>query len=154
MIGRRPDGWSWIRNFHICWTRVHTKLTDVLTVLFELQFLPYVWVCLDGNPRRPDGCINLPMFEIGKKIWSWSITRCRPDGLLCHLDGCKLAQKLLDVVEGPDGKPRRPDSWCLVCWRPDNMACRPDGWSYGQMSVRTGWHSCLDGWQGTDSSDL
>jgi hypothetical protein len=34
MISRRPDGWSWMRNFHICWTHVRTKLAE-----------------------RPDGCI-------------------------------------------------------------------------------------------------
>jgi len=22
----------------------------------------------DGNPRRPDGCINLPLFELGKNL--------------------------------------------------------------------------------------
>lgn len=145
MIGRHPDGWSWIHNFHICWTHVWTKLTDVRTVVFELRFLPYVWARLDGNPRRPDSYINLPLFELRKKIWSWSITGCRPDELLRRLDGCKLEQKLLDIVEGLDGNSRRPNEWYLVCqaseryctssgrlelWtdeRPDEMTRRPHG---------------------------
>jgi hypothetical protein len=114
MIGRRPDGWSWIRNFHICWTRVRTMLTDVWTVVFELRFLPYEWARPDGNPRHPDGCINLPLFDLGKKIWCWSITGRRPDGLLRCPDGYNLEQKLHDTVEGPDGNLRRPDEWCLV----------------------------------------
>jgi hypothetical protein len=68
MIGRRPDGWSWICNFLIRCTRIRTKLTVVLTNVFELRFLPYVWARPDGNPRRPDGCINLTLFELGKNL--------------------------------------------------------------------------------------
>jgi len=119
-------------------------LTDVRTVVFELQFLPYEWARPDGNPRRPDGFINLPLFELGKKIWSWSITGCHPERLLRRPDGCKLEPKLHDTEEGPDENPRRPDEWCLVCrasgrngtssgrlelWideHPDGMARRPD----------------------------
>jgi hypothetical protein len=41
--------------------------TDVRTVEFELRFLPYGVARPDGNPRRPDGCSNLPIFELGKK---------------------------------------------------------------------------------------
>jgi hypothetical protein len=141
MISRRPDGWSWISNFHICWTRVRTMLTDVWTVVFELRFLPYEWARPDRNPRRPDGWINLPLFELGKKIWSWSITRSRSDGLLSRPDRCKLEQKLLDTVKGPDGNPRRPNGWCLVC-RVSGRYGTSFGRSrnYGQMSVRTGVH--------------
>jgi hypothetical protein len=152
MIGMRLGGWSWIRNFHICWTWVRTKLTDVQTVVFELRFLPYVWARPDGNPRRPKVCINLPLFELGKKIWSWSITGRSPDGLLRCPNGCKLEQKLLDADECPDGNPRRPEGWCFVCraskrygtssrrlelWtdeRPDEMTCHPDGWQGTKIS--------------------
>jgi hypothetical protein len=56
-----------------------------------------------------------PYLNFGKKIWSWSITGSRPDGPLRRPDGCKLEQKLIDVVKGPEGNPRRPDVWCLVC---------------------------------------
>jgi hypothetical protein len=140
MIGRRPDGWSWIRNFHICWTRVRTMLTDVRTVVFELPFLPYVWARPNGNPRRPDGCINLPLFELGKKIWSWSIIGRHPDGLLRCPDGCKLELKLHDTVEGPDENPRHPDEWCLVC-----RASRRNGTSSGQLELVDRWASERDG---------
>jgi hypothetical protein len=50
-----------------------------------------------------------------KESEAWSITERRPDGLLACLVGCKLEQKLLDTVEGPNRNPHRPDEWCLVC---------------------------------------
>jgi hypothetical protein len=146
-MSARPNGWRWIRNFHICWTRVQTKLTDVRTVVFELWVLPYVLARLDGNPRRQDGCINLPLFELGKKIWSWSITGSRLDGLLRSPDGCKLEQKVLDTVKGPD-------EWCLVC-----LACGRYATSSGRLELeiderQNGMTRRPNGWQGTDFSDL
>jgi hypothetical protein len=75
-----------------------------------------------------------------ERIWSWSITDGRPDGLLRCQDGGKLEQKLLDTMKGPDGKIRCPDRWCLSIWRPDRMTRRPDGLSSGQINVRMGWH--------------
>jgi hypothetical protein len=132
MIGRRPDGWSWIRNFHICWTRVRTKLIVVRTYVFELRFLPYVWARPDGNSRRPDGCSNLPINDFGKKIGSWSITGRRPDGLLSHPGGCKLAQKLLDTMKGLDRNTRRSDGWCLIY-----LASERYGTSSGRMEQWT-----------------
>jgi hypothetical protein len=41
------------------------RITDFRTVIFELRFLPYIWVRPDGKPHRPNGCINLPLF------WTW-----------------------------------------------------------------------------------
>jgi len=114
-------------------------LTNVRTVIFELRFLPYVWVRSDGKPRRPDGVSIFPYLNL-ERIWSWLITDRRPDGLLRCPDGCKLEQKLLDTVEGPDGKIRRPDGWCWSVWHPDGMTRRPDDWNSGQMGVQTGWH--------------
>jgi hypothetical protein len=154
MIGRCLDGWSWIRNFQICWMRVRTKLTEIRTVVFELRFLPYVWGRPDGNPCCPDGCINLPLFELWKKIWSWSITGSRPYGLLRCPNGCKLEQKLLDTMNCPDGNPRSPDKWCLDC-----LASGRYGTLSGQMELWTderpdGMPRRPDGWQGTDFSDL
>jgi len=73
------------------------RLTDVRTVIFELRFLPYVWVRPDEKPRRPDGVSIFPYLNL-ERIWSWSIIIGRPDGLLIGLDGCKLEQKLLDTV--------------------------------------------------------
>jgi hypothetical protein len=52
MIDRRLDGWSWIPNFHIRCTSVRTMA----------DWRP------DGNPRRSDGCINLPITELGKNL--------------------------------------------------------------------------------------
>jgi len=63
-------------------------LTDVRTVVFELRFLPYVFW------KESEACSN---------------TEGRPDGLLSRPDGCKLEQKLLDTVKGPDRIPRRLD---------------------------------------------
>jgi hypothetical protein len=73
------------------------RLIDVRTVIFELQFLPYVWVRPDRKPRHPDGVSIFPYLNL-ERIWSWSITDRRPDGLLRGPDGCKLEQKLLDTV--------------------------------------------------------
>jgi hypothetical protein len=42
--------------------------TGVRAVVFELRFLPYVRVCQDGNPRRPDSCINHPITEHRKNL--------------------------------------------------------------------------------------
>jgi len=110
-------------------------LTDVRTVVFELQFLPYVWARPDGNTRRPDSWINLPLIELGKKIESWSITGSRPDGLLSRSDGCKLAQKLLDTLMGPEGNLHCPDGWCLIC-----LASGGYGTSSGRMEQWTDEH--------------
>jgi hypothetical protein len=107
-------------------------LTDVWTVIFELRFLPYVWVRLDGKPHHPDGVSIFTYLNL-ERIWSWSIPDGRPDELLRCLDGCKLGQKLLDTVKGSDGKIRHSDGWYWSVWR-------PDGWNSRQMDLRTGWH--------------
>jgi len=112
-------------------------LTDVRTVIFELRFLPYVWVRPDGKPHRPDGVSIFPYLNL-ERIWSWSITAGRPVGMLRGPDGFKLEQKLLDTVEGPDGKIRRLDGWCWSVWRPDGMTRCSDGWNSWQMGVRMG----------------
>jgi hypothetical protein len=39
----------------------------------------------------------------------------RPDRLLRCPDGCKLEQKLLDTVYGPDGKDTSSERMMLVC---------------------------------------
>jgi hypothetical protein len=43
-------------------------LTNVRTVIFELRFLPYVWVRLDGKPHRPDGVSIFLYSELGKNL--------------------------------------------------------------------------------------
>jgi hypothetical protein len=64
--------------------------------------------------------------------------------LLNRPDGCKLAQKPLDTVWGPDKMNTSSGRMMLVClasgW--DDMSF---GWSSGQMGVRTGWLDCPDG---------
>jgi hypothetical protein len=105
-------------------------LADVRTVIFELRFLPYVWVRPDGKPCRSDD-VSIFQYLNLERIWSWSITDGRPDGMLRGLDGCKLEQKLLDIVKGLDGKICRLDGWCWSVWRPDGMTLRPDEWSNG-----------------------
>jgi len=129
----RSDGRTFTAsNFHIrlCasgpwgWTseRLIFYMTSIRTVEFELRFLPYGWARSDGNPRCPDGCSNLPLFELGRKSEA-SRSLSRLDGLLRRPDRCKLEQKLLDAEEGLDGNPRRPDGWC-----------------FGLLGVRTVWH--------------
>jgi hypothetical protein len=147
MIGRCPDGWSRIHNFHICWTRVRTKLTDVRTVVFELRFLPYVWARPDGNPRRPDCCSNLPIYELGKNLKLGRTldviqTDCwvvRTDCWVVQMDASShrsfsmqwRVQTEIHVVQADN-------AWSV--WHPNGMARRPNGWSYRQMSVRMRWH--------------
>jgi hypothetical protein len=83
-----------------------------------------------------------------ERIWSWSIIDERPDGLLRGPDGCKLVQKLLDIVEGPDGKIRRPEGWCWSVWCPvgiNTSSGRMEQWTYGCPDGMT---RRLDGWQG------
>lgn len=61
MKSRRLDGWSRIGNFHISCTRFWT-------VIFELRFLPYVWVRPDGKPHRLDGVSIFPYSELVKNL--------------------------------------------------------------------------------------
>jgi hypothetical protein len=62
-----------------------------------------------------------PYLNLERKSEADRSLESRMDELLSCSDGCKLEQKLLDTVKGPDENPRHPD-----------------GWNYGQMSVRTG----------------
>jgi hypothetical protein len=55
--------------------------------------------------------------------------------LLKHPDGCKLAQKLLDTVWGPDGM-NTSSGWmmlvCLVPGRDDTSSGRMEQWTDGR----------------------
>jgi hypothetical protein len=135
MIGRHPNGWSWIRNFHICWTRVRTMLTDLWTVVFELRFLPYEWARLDGNPHRPDGCINLPLFELGKKIWSGSITGHHLDGLLRRPDGLQAGTEASRYSGGSGRKSTLSERMMLGL-----SGIRTNGTSSGRLELWTDEH--------------
>jgi hypothetical protein len=126
MRDRRPDGWSRIGNFHLSCTRVRTKADwhpdgDIWIAILALR------MSVSGRETTSSGRLYQSSHILNlERIWSWSITDGRPDGLLRCPDGCKLEQKLLDTVEGSDGKIRRLD-----------------GWNNGQMGVRTGWHFIL-----------
>jgi hypothetical protein len=148
------SGW-WTRNF---WTvdllhaisitieRASRRWqTDVRTVKSELWILPCGWVHQDENPRRPDGWINLPLFELGKKSEAGRSLRV-------VLTSCWVVRtdaswnRSFSVQGGPDGNPRRPNGWCFclmsvqtvwhIIWTaelwiaggPDGKTRRPDGW--------------------------
>jgi hypothetical protein len=61
-----------------------------------------------------------------------------PDGLLRYPDGCKLEQKLLDTVEGADGKDASSGRMMLVCLASgrDEHVVRTDGTLYRWASGR------------------
>jgi hypothetical protein len=95
--------------------------------------------CDDGNPRRPDGCNNLPIFELGKNLkldrilrgvqtdasWNRSFSKQRSvrteihvvrtdDALVCRGSGrYDTSSERLEVwTDGhPDGMTRRSDDW-------------------------------------------
>jgi len=135
----RPDGWTSTRNFHICYARVRTMRgrrpdgwrPDQCWLTSGRWYLNCD-SCLIYERVRTGNHIVRTVYQSSlilnlERIWSWSITDGRPDGLLRCPDGCKLEQKLLDTVKGPDGKRHRPDRWCLSVWRPDGITRRPDG---------------------------
>jgi hypothetical protein len=133
MIGSHPDGWSRICNFLLWCTFVRTTA--------DRRLDGHIWIailalrrCLSGwdttSSRR---LIDLTFLGTWKEIRNWSSTGRCPDMLLKRPDGCKLAQKLLDTVWGPDGMNTSSGRMMLVClasgrmeqWtdgRPDRMA--------------------------------
>jgi hypothetical protein len=50
-----------------------------------------------------------PYLNLERKSEADRSLESRLDGLLSRPDGCKLEQKLLDTVKGPNGNPRCPD---------------------------------------------
>jgi hypothetical protein len=114
MVRSHPDGWSRIGNFLNCWTRVRTKANrrpdgDIWIVILAL--------CMSLSRRESTSLGRLKQSSLKlnlERIWSWSIIDRCPDRLLRCLDECKLEQKLLDTVKGPNEKLRRPNGWCLV----------------------------------------
>jgi hypothetical protein len=123
MIGRHLDGWSWIHNFHIRCTRART--------MADWSPEGWIWIPIlalrrSASERESTSSGRLHQSSHNwtwKESEAWSNTERRPDGLLRRPDGCKLEQKLLDAVKGPDENLRRLDEWCLVC-----------------LGVRTVWH--------------
>jgi hypothetical protein len=117
----RPDSWSDAHNFHIWYTSARTMMTGVRTSRFQLRYLPYRWAHPDRNPRCPDGCSNLPISVFWKEILMLDRTLrvVRTGCWIVWMDASWSSSKLLDIEEGPDGNPRRPDRWCfsLMCIR-------------------------------------
>jgi len=98
------------------------RLTDVRTRIFELRFLPYVWVSPNGKPRRPNVCINLPLF------WTWK--ESESDRSLLGIRTCCW-------------NVRTDASWnrsFSIQWRvrTERYYVRTD--DAGLSGVRTGWH--------------
>jgi len=85
---------------------------------------------------------RFPFLGTWKEIRSWSNAGRHSDVMLKRPDGCKLAQKLLDTVWGPDGMNISSGRMMLVC-----LASGRDDTSSGMMEQ---WiDGCPDGWQGT-----
>jgi hypothetical protein len=89
-----------------------------------------------------------------ERIWDWSSTERRSDGLLRRPDGCKLDRNFSTQwrVRTKVHVVRTNDAWSDC--RPNGMARCPDRWNSGQMCIRTGWLDRPDGWQGTEIFDL
>jgi hypothetical protein len=120
--------------------------TGIRTVEFELRFLPYGWACPDGNPRRPDGCSYLPLFELGKKseasrsrrviqtdCWfvrtdtSWNRSFSIQKSVWTGIHVFRMDDALVWWASGRyDTSSRRLEHW--IAGRPDGMTRRPDGW--------------------------
>jgi hypothetical protein len=108
MGDERPDGYSSSRNFHIgnaCVRTMIGKRPD-----------GHIWIAILALKRRASGrLIDLPFLGTWKEIRNWSSTGRRPDVLLKRPDGCKLAQKLLDTLWGPDRMNTSSRRMMLVC---------------------------------------
>jgi hypothetical protein len=134
MIGSRPDGWSQINNFLLWCTRVRTTAVR--------RPDGHIWIAILALRRQASGrdttlsgrLIDLPFLGTWKEIRNWSSTGRYPDMLLKRLDRCKLAQKLLDTVWGPDGMNTSSGRMMLVCLasgRDDTSFRRMEQWTVG-----------------------
>jgi hypothetical protein len=159
MGDERPDGYSSTRNFHICnarvwtiigsrsdgWSRIGNFLlwcTRVRTIAVRRPD-GHIWITIltlrrpaSGRDTTSSGrLIDLPFLGTRKEIRNWSSTGRRPDVLLKRPDGCKLAQKLLDTVWGPDGMNTSSGRMMLVCLasgRDDTSSKRMEQWTDGR----------------------
>jgi hypothetical protein len=155
MGDERPDGYSSTRNFHICNTRVRTIIgsrpdgwSRISNFLLWCTYVRttavrrpdgHFWIAILALRRRASGrditssrrLIDLPFLGTWKEIRNWSSTGRRPDVMLKRPDRCKLAQKLLDTVWGPDGINTSSGRMMLVCLASGRMEQwtdgRPDG---------------------------
>jgi hypothetical protein len=116
------------------------RLTDVWTMIFELQFLPYLRSLPDGKPHLPDGVSIFPYTELGKNLklidhWWTSGRAAERSGRMQagteasrHSVGSKRKRYVI-----------RTDDAGLSGVR-SGWIHRPNGWNSGQMGVRMGWH--------------
>jgi len=92
MIGSRSDGRSRIGNFHISCTRVWTKADwrpdgDIWIAILALC------MCASRRETTSFGRVYQSSLILNlERIWSWSITKRRPDGLLIRPDGYRMEQ--------------------------------------------------------------
>jgi hypothetical protein len=115
MIGSCPDGWSQIGNLLLWCMRVRTTAVR--------RSDGHIWIAILAWRRRASGrdttssgrLIDLPFLRTWKEIINWSSAERRLDMLLKRPDGCKLAQKLLDTVWGPDGMNTSSGRMMLIC---------------------------------------
>jgi hypothetical protein len=136
MIGSRPEGWSRIDDFLLWCMCVQTTAVR--------RPGGHIWIAILALRRRASGrdttlsgrLIDLPFLETWKEIRNWSSTGRRTDMLLKRPDGCKLAQKLLDTVWGPDRMNTSSGRMMLVCLasgRDDTSSRRMEQWTDGRL---------------------
>jgi len=118
-------------------------LTDVWTVIFELRFLPYVWVRPDGKPRRPDG-VSIPISELGKNLKL--IDHWWTSGRAAEMSGRMQARTEASWYSGGSGlKDTSSERMMLVCLASgrDEHVVRTNGtvdrWASGRDDTSSGW---------------
>jgi len=103
-------------------------MTGVWTSRFWMRYLPCGWARQNGNPRRPDGCSDLPITVFWKEIRSLSNTESRPNVLLKRPDGCKLEQFEASRHSGRSGRK-------VLVVRTDDAL---DSWASGRYDTSSG----------------
>jgi hypothetical protein len=115
MVGSHPNGWSWIGNFLLWCTRVRTTAVRRPDDHIWIAILALRVRASERDTTSSGRLIDLPFLGTWKEIRNWSSTGRCPDVMMKRLDGCKLAQKLLDTVWGPDGMNTWSGRMMLVC---------------------------------------
>jgi len=137
MRGSRPDGWSWIGNFHISCTRVWTKA--------DWRPNSDIWIC--------DSCLKETRVQMGyyivrmveRSFLYWNLERILDwsSAEISVRTGCwdvRMDASWIETSRLSGGSGRK-------CTSSGRMML-------GLTSVQTGWLDHLDGWQGTEIFDL
>jgi len=105
---------------------------NVRMVVFELRFLPQGEARPYGNPCRPDGCINLPLFELWKENLKL-INHWTSSGRAAETSGrMQAGTEASRCSEGSRRKSTSSGRMMLgLSGRPNSMGRRPDGWNSG-----------------------